>query len=43
LPEARRALADQLDGELRNWRGIKVGRIAASPDLLAALAALNLR
>jgi L-asparaginase II len=41
LPEARRALADQLEGELLNWRGISVGRIVASPALLRALAALD--
>ena len=41
LPEARSALADQLDGELLNWRGISVGRIAASAALLRALAALD--
>jgi L-asparaginase II len=41
LPEARPALADQLDGELLNWRGIRVGRIAASPALLRALAVLD--
>jgi L-asparaginase II len=40
LPEARRALADQLDGEMLNWRGTSVGRIAASRELQAALAAL---
>lgn len=39
LPEARSALADQLEGELLNWRGISVGRIVASPALLRALAA----
>jgi L-asparaginase II len=41
LPEARRALADQLDGEMLNWRGTSVGRIAASRALQAALAALG--
>ena len=41
LPEARAALADQLEGELLNWRGISVGRIVASNDLLRALAALD--
>jgi L-asparaginase II len=41
LPEARPDLADQLEGELLNWRGISVGRIVASPALLRALAALD--
>ncbi len=37
LPKARSALADQLDGEMLNWRGISVGRIAAGDSLTAAL------
>jgi L-asparaginase II len=41
LPEARPALADQLEGDLLNWRGISVGRIVASPALLRALVALG--
>jgi L-asparaginase II len=41
VPEARSALADQLEGELLNWRGISVGRIAASAALRRALAALD--
>ncbi len=41
LPEARTVLADQLEAELRNWRGLKVGRIAAGPALLEALATLD--
>lgn len=41
LPEARLALADQLEGELLNWRGIGVGRIVASAALLRAVAALE--
>lgn len=41
LPEAKPALAGQLDGEIRNWRGTNVGRIAAGPDLKCALAALE--
>lgn len=40
LPEARSALADQLDGEIVNWRGTSVGRIAASPELRRALGSL---
>ena len=41
LPEARPALADQLDGEILNWRGTSVGRITASRELQAALSALG--
>ncbi|MEX1060363.1 MAG: asparaginase, partial [Methyloceanibacter sp.] len=41
LPEARSALANQLEGELLNWRGISVGRVSASNGLLRALAALD--
>lgn len=41
LPGARSALADQLEGEIFNWRGISVGRIVASAALLRALAALD--
>jgi L-asparaginase II len=37
LPEARMALAEQLDGEMHNWRGISVGRVTASETLRAAL------
>ncbi len=40
LPEARPALADQLDGEIVNWRGTSVGRIAVSPELRRALGSL---
>lgn len=43
LPEARSALAEQLEGEVLNWRGLKVGRIAAAPALLEAIAALDRR
>jgi L-asparaginase II len=41
LPEARAALADQLDGEILNWRGRSVGRIAAGGALRRALADLD--
>ncbi len=41
LPEARSALADQLDGEQLNWRGISVGRITASAGLRRALGAVD--
>ena len=39
VPGARRVLAHQLEGEVRNWRGISVGRIVAAPPLVDALAA----
>jgi len=41
IPEAQPVLADQREGELRNWRGIDVGRIDAGPALLSALEALD--
>ena len=41
LPEARAGLADQLDGEILNWRGVSVGRIVAGAALRRALAALE--
>lgn len=41
LPEARPALADQLNGEIANWRGTSVGGIAASPELQRALGSLQ--
>ena len=41
LPEARPGLADQLDGEMLNWRGTRVGRIAPSEEFLGALAAMG--
>jgi L-asparaginase II len=40
LAEARIVLADQLEGELRNWRGLKVGRIEASAELMRAVEGL---
>ena len=40
LPRPRSALADQLDGEMLNWRGISVGRVMAGDSLRAALDAL---
>jgi L-asparaginase II len=40
LPKARSALADQLDGEILNWRGISVGRVMASDQLTGALDAI---
>jgi L-asparaginase II len=41
LPEARSALAEQIEGELLNWRGIKVGQVVATPALLDGLAELE--
>jgi len=41
VPEARTSLAGELEGELANWRGMRVGQIVASADLLQALAALE--
>jgi L-asparaginase II len=40
LPEARNVLADHLAGDLRNWRGLHVGHVAASATLAQALAEL---
>ncbi len=40
IPEARAALSGELDGEVLNWRGIRVGRIAPSEALRAATRAL---
>jgi len=40
LPQGRSALADQLAGEIVNWRGTRVGRIAASRELQRALGSL---
>lgn len=41
LPRASAVLGEQLQGELLNWRGISVGRIAASDALRHAVAALQ--
>lgn len=41
VPQARAVLADQLDGEILNWRGVSVGRIVAGDALVRALAALG--
>jgi L-asparaginase II len=38
LPEARTALAEQLEGEILNWRGIRVGQVVAGETLKRALA-----
>lgn len=41
LPAARDALSGQLDGEVLNWRGTRVGRIAPSEALRVATRALE--
>jgi len=41
VPGARTALAGQLEGELLNWRGLRVGRIVASAALLRGLATIE--
>jgi L-asparaginase II len=40
VPQARHVLAAQLDGELLNWRGLSVGRLATSAELQHAVATL---
>jgi L-asparaginase II len=40
IPDARTALAEQLAGELLNWRGTRVGQAVASAALTRELAAL---
>ena len=40
LPEAQHMLADQLGGEMKNWKGIVVGRVAPSEALRRAVAPL---
>jgi len=37
LPKAWAVLTDELEGELQNWRGLLVGRMAASEELQGAL------
>ncbi|MGD9502871.1 MAG: asparaginase [Methyloceanibacter sp.] len=41
IPEARAALAAELEGEVLNWRGLRVGEAVASADLMQALAAIK--
>jgi L-asparaginase II len=41
VPGADRVLKSRLDGELRNWLGIKVGQIRPSPMLAAAAKSLS--
>jgi L-asparaginase II len=43
LPEARTALAEQLEGEVTNWRGLRVGQAVASAALTRELAAITPR
>ena len=40
IPAARTALAEQLDSAVLNWRGLRVGELVASADLMPALAAM---
>jgi L-asparaginase II len=40
LPAAKKGLGPALDGEILNWRGKQVGRIAASGELAQALGGL---
>ncbi|MGO8840010.1 MAG: asparaginase [Methyloceanibacter sp.] len=37
---AEQVLSDQLEGDIRNWRGLKVGWLRASAELMAALEGL---
>ncbi len=41
VPGADRVLKGRLDGELRNWLGIKVGRLRPSPMLATAAKSLS--
>ena len=41
VPRARTALADQLEGEVLNWRGLRVGCVTASAGLLRELATIE--
>jgi L-asparaginase II len=43
LPKAWAVLADELEGELHNWRGLLVGRVTASKELQGALRDLAVR
>jgi L-asparaginase II len=38
VPEARSALAEPLEGEIHNWRGLRVGRVVAGEVLSRGLA-----
>jgi hypothetical protein len=40
VPGAESVLAGQLAGEMRTWRGAKVGTVGPSPALKAAVRAL---
>jgi len=41
VPRARTALADQLEGEILNWRGLRVGQVRASAAVLQAFGAIE--
>jgi L-asparaginase II len=41
IPEAQTALAEQREGEILNWRGLRVGQAVASAALTRALAAIE--
>jgi L-asparaginase II len=41
VPGADRALQGRIDGELRNWLGLKVGRVRPSPVLASAAKSLS--
>jgi L-asparaginase II len=40
IPAARTALAEQLEGEIQNWRGLRVGQAVASAVLMRGLAGI---
>ena len=42
IPAARTALAEQLEGEIFNWRGLRVGQADASAALMRELAAIEI-
>ena len=42
IPDARTALAEQLEGEIFNWRGLCVGQAVASAALMRELAAIEI-
>ena len=42
IPGARTALADELKGELHNWRGRRVGQVVASAALTRRLAVMEI-
>jgi L-asparaginase II len=42
IPEAGTALAEQLDGVLLNWRGLRVGQVVASAALMQGVAEITI-